>query len=62
MIELAKHPIVDDYDLSSLRVIHSGAAPLGEAVARACADRLGCPLMQGYALTEGLSGHAYGAN
>jgi acyl-CoA synthetase (AMP-forming)/AMP-acid ligase II len=53
VIELAKHPIVDDYDLSSLRVIHSGAAPLGEAVARACADRLGCPLMQGYALTEG---------
>ena len=53
VIELAKHPMVDEYDLSSLRVIHSGAAPLGEATARACADRLGCSLTQGYALTEG---------
>jgi len=53
VIDLAKQPMVDEYDLSSLRVIHSGAAPLGEAIARACANRLGCSLTQGYALTEG---------
>ena len=53
VIDLAKQAIVDDYDLSSLRVIHSGAAPLGETIASACADRLGCTLTQGYALTEG---------
>ncbi len=49
---LAKHPLVDAYDLSRLRHITSGAAPLGEAVARACAARLGCTVRQGYGLTE----------
>ncbi len=52
ILMLAKQPIVDSYDLSSLKVIMSGAAPLGEAVARACAERLGCLVMQGYGLTE----------
>ncbi|MEN3002089.1 MAG: 4-coumarate--CoA ligase family protein [Armatimonadota bacterium] len=52
ILALAKHPIVDQYDLSSLRIIMSGAAPLGEDVARACAERLGCLVLQGYGLTE----------
>jgi acyl-CoA synthetase (AMP-forming)/AMP-acid ligase II len=52
VLALAKHPAVDKYDLSKLRVIFSGAAPLGEEVARACAERLGCLIKQGYGMTE----------
>lgn len=49
---LAKHPLVDRYDLSALRTITSGAAPLGADLARECAARLGCVVKQGYGLTE----------
>jgi acyl-CoA synthetase (AMP-forming)/AMP-acid ligase II len=52
VLALAKHPVVDDYDLSSLRWIMSGAAPLGKDVASATSDRLGCLVVQGYGLTE----------
>jgi acyl-CoA synthetase (AMP-forming)/AMP-acid ligase II len=52
VLALAKHPVVDDYDLSSLRWIMSGAAPLGKDVATAASDRLGCLVVQGYGLTE----------
>ena len=31
VVALAKHPVVDNYDLSSLRWILSGAAPLSAA-------------------------------
>jgi acyl-CoA synthetase (AMP-forming)/AMP-acid ligase II len=49
---LAKQPIVERYDLSWMRVIFAGAAPLGEDVARACAERIGCRIQQVYGLTE----------
>jgi acyl-CoA synthetase (AMP-forming)/AMP-acid ligase II len=52
VLALAKHPAVDAYDLSSLRIILCGAAPLGPDLEQACAERLGCPVMQGYGLTE----------
>lgn len=52
VLALAKHPLVANYDLSNLRMIISGAAPLSEDLARACADRLGCVVGQGYGLTE----------
>lgn len=52
ILALAKHPVVDRYDLSGLKSIISGAAPLGEEVARACAERLRCRVQQGYGLTE----------
>jgi len=52
ILMLAKQPVVDQYDLSNLKIIMSGAAPLGEDVARACAERLGCLVLQGYGLTE----------
>jgi acyl-CoA synthetase (AMP-forming)/AMP-acid ligase II len=52
VLALAKHPVVDNYDLSSLEVITSGAAPLGPDLAEACAERLDCLVLQGYGLTE----------
>ncbi len=52
VLALAKHPLVDKYDLSSLNLIMSGAAPLSGDVARACAERLSCLIKQGYGLTE----------
>jgi acyl-CoA synthetase (AMP-forming)/AMP-acid ligase II len=51
-LALAKHPAVDAADLSSLRLIMSGAAPLGSELAEQVAKRVGCPVMQGYGLTE----------
>ncbi|MCB0034951.1 MAG: 4-coumarate--CoA ligase family protein [Anaerolineales bacterium] len=52
LVFLAKHPVVDNYDLSSLIEMTSGAAPLGEELASAVAARLGCRVMQGYGMTE----------
>lgn len=52
VLALAKEPSVDGFDLSSLRLVGSGAAPLGEATARACSERLGVDVRQGYGLTE----------
>jgi acyl-CoA synthetase (AMP-forming)/AMP-acid ligase II len=55
VVGLTKHPGVDRHDLSALRYVMSGAAPLGADVERACAERLGCTVLQGYGMTE-LSG------
>ena len=52
VLALAKSPIVDRYDLSSLRTVFSGAAPLGAGTAQAASARLGCAVLQGYGLTE----------
>ncbi|MFC4139636.1 MULTISPECIES: AMP-binding protein [unclassified Microbacterium] len=51
-VALAKHPVVDQYDLSAVKVIFSGAAPLDGALAGAVANRLGCIVVQGYGMTE----------
>lgn len=52
VIALAQHPIVDQYDLSSLRMVLSGAAPLGAEIAMQAAERIDCPVVQGYGMTE----------
>src|SRR5690606_20714688 len=52
VLALAKHPLVDRYDLSALEVVVSGAAPLSAELSEAAAARLGCTVMQGYGLTE----------
>ena len=52
VLALAKHPMVDNYDLSSLRQIVSGAAPLGADLAAAASERVGTEVVQGYGLTE----------
>jgi acyl-CoA synthetase (AMP-forming)/AMP-acid ligase II len=51
-IALAKHPVIDSYDLSSLRNIMSGAAPLDEELGHAVAKRLDCQVVQGYGMSE----------
>ncbi|GEK80267.1 AMP-binding protein [Agrococcus baldri] len=51
-VALAKHPLVDDHDLSSLHTIMSGAAPLDEALGRAVEQRLGVEMLQGYGMSE----------
>ncbi|MGL5011250.1 MAG: AMP-binding protein, partial [Paracoccaceae bacterium] len=52
VLALAKHPMVDQHDLSALKIIMSAAAPLGVELAGACAARLGAEVMQGYGMTE----------
>lgn len=52
ILGLAKTPLLDKYDVSSLRKIFSGAAPLGAELAEQAAKRVGCPVVQGYGMTE----------
>ena len=52
VLALAKHPAVADFDLSSLRQVLSGAAPLGAEVAAEASARIGCEVVQGYGMTE----------
>jgi len=52
VLGLVKHPAVAQFDLSSVRLVFSGAAPLGEEMARALSAKLGCPVVQGYGMTE----------
>jgi len=52
VLALAKHPLIDAYDLSSLRRVVSGAAPLTAELAAEAAARIGCEVAQGYGLTE----------
>ena len=51
-LALAKHPAVDEHDLSSMRTIMCGAAPLGAELAEKVAGRIECTVIQGYGLTE----------
>ena len=51
-LALAKHPLVDDYDLSALEQVFSGAAPMGNALSDAVASRFDCAMLQGYGMTE----------
>ena len=57
-LALARHPAVDQYDLSSLRFVGCGAAPLGVELQQEAADRLGCTVAQGYGMTETTAGIA----
>lgn len=52
VVALGKHPMVNDYDLSSLLSVFSGAAPLGDDLATEVKNRLNCDVLQGYGLTE----------
>lgn len=52
ILGLAKHPIVAKYDLSSLKVLISGAAPLTKDLAEMCHARLKTPISQAYGMSE----------
>ncbi|MBV9416336.1 MAG: 4-coumarate--CoA ligase family protein [Solirubrobacterales bacterium] len=52
VLALVKHPMVDEFDLSSLDLVGCGAAPLSAELEVACGERLGCRIAQGYGLTE----------
>ncbi len=52
ILALANHPIVDNYDLSSVNLITSGAAPLSGELVEAVRKRMGVEVIQGYGMTE----------
>jgi len=49
---LAKHPLVDAYDLSGVKWLFSGAAPFGPELTQAIRERLNVATRQGYGMTE----------
>ncbi|KAF2499277.1 4-coumarate-CoA ligase 2 [Lophium mytilinum] len=49
---LAKHPDVSKYDLSSIRMLNSGAAPLTRDLVETLYSRLKIKVKQGYGLSE----------
>jgi len=51
-VALAKHPMVDDYDVSTVKMVFSGAAPLDAELGKKVADRLHCRVRQGYGMSE----------
>ncbi|TFK44864.1 AMP binding protein [Crucibulum laeve] len=60
LVVLSRHPAVDQYDMSSLKILFSGAAPLGAALSKQVVTRLASKskgntkitMLQGYGLTE----------
>ncbi|HEX6348860.1 MAG TPA: AMP-binding protein [Candidatus Dormibacteraeota bacterium] len=52
LLRLARDSLVDRYDVSSVRTVISGAAPLAPALADEVSRRFGCLVKQGYGLTE----------
>jgi 4-coumarate--CoA ligase len=52
VLMLGKSPVIDKYDLSSVRMLNSGAAPLTRDVVDAVYKRLKIPIKQGYGLSE----------
>jgi acyl-CoA synthetase (AMP-forming)/AMP-acid ligase II len=58
VLALARHPAVDHYDLSALRWLACGAALLDADLQQACSQRIGCPVGQGYGMTEATAGIA----
>ncbi|WAZ22446.1 4-coumarate--CoA ligase family protein [Streptomyces cinnabarinus] len=53
VLALAKHPAVENYDLSSLKYLICSAAPLDAQLAAACSRRLNLPpIGQAYGMTE----------
>ena len=52
ILGLAKSPLVDKYDMSSLELIISAAAPLGAETEIAVRDRLQCTVKQAWGMSE----------
>jgi acyl-CoA synthetase (AMP-forming)/AMP-acid ligase II len=52
VLALARHPMVDSYDLRSLEWLFSAAAPLGSELTEIVQRRLSVRVRQGYGMTE----------
>jgi 4-coumarate--CoA ligase len=52
LLGLAKNPIVDKYNVSSLRMIVSAAAPLSKEIEAAVTQRLSCEVKQAWGMSE----------
>jgi len=52
LLLIAKHPSISKYDLSSLRMANSGAAPLTKELVEQVNKRVRLPIKQGYGLSE----------
>ncbi|KAK8294536.1 hypothetical protein V6Z12_D05G005800 [Gossypium hirsutum] len=53
VLAVSKSPVIDKYDLSSIRMVMSGGAPMGKELEDAVRDRLpNAKLGQGYGMTE----------
>eukprot|EP00804_Cyclotella_cryptica_P027448 CCRYP_008862-RD/>CCRYP_008862-RD protein AED:0.06 eAED:0.06 QI:1226/1/1/1/0.75/0.6/5/140/283 len=52
ILGLAKHPVVDTYDLSSMKMILSAAAPLGKDTEAAVRKRLNTEVKQAWGMSE----------
>eukprot|EP01064_Diplonema_japonicum_P036926 TRINITY_DN848_c0_g1_i1.p1 TRINITY_DN848_c0_g1~~TRINITY_DN848_c0_g1_i1.p1 ORF type:complete len:563 (+),score=78.28 TRINITY_DN848_c0_g1_i1:40-1689(+) len=52
MIFLSKHPLVQKYDLSSLKTLYSAAAPCDAELQRSVCEKLDLSAVQAYGMTE----------
>eukprot|EP00934_Nitzschia_sp_Nitz4_P002863 Nitzschia sp. Nitz4//scaffold22_size323478//222427//224396//NITZ4_000563-RA/size323478-augustus-gene-0.209-mRNA-1//1//CDS//3329543103//2853//frame0 len=52
ILGLGKHPMIDNYDFSSLDFIVCGAAPLALETELAASNRLGCNIKQAWGMSE----------
>ena len=51
-VDFLSNPKLDDYDLSSLRVVAGGGAAMPDAVAKKLHDKTGIEYIEGYGLSE----------
>jgi len=51
-IALAKHPMIDDFDLSAVKYVFSAAAPADETLLKSIEQRIGAQGVQAYGMTE----------
>jgi 4-coumarate--CoA ligase len=52
LLLLSKSPVIEEYDLSSVKIFFSAAAPLTLELVKATWNRLKIPVKQGYGLSE----------
>eukprot|EP00040_Diaphanoeca_grandis_P006401 m.37305 g.37305 ORF g.37305 m.37305 type:complete len:641 (+) comp17629_c0_seq1:201-2123(+) len=52
LVQLVNDACIDDYDLSSIKMVTSAAAPLGPELEQRCRERLGCEVKQIWGMSE----------
>ncbi|KAL0491722.1 4-coumarate-CoA ligase [Acrasis kona] len=52
ILAMAKEPVVKKFNLSHVKIITSGAAPLSEGLANLASRAMNIPVVQGYGMTE----------